>query len=174
MPARMGEALELFNRFPRMCRVNASLVEVKVQGVPAPDWTMDLVAQNQVKHLAKYSTTSRSGEKAIFGKETERITFQDSKTGKDVISSKYEFETESTIGENNKKIDFLFALHSQPLGTDKISIAVESGLTIPDGKPVIIDLGHPNSSTLTHLLILDADIITTDGSFYRDRLKPVE
>ncbi|BDS08317.1 hypothetical protein NT6N_33570 [Oceaniferula spumae] len=173
MPSRAGALLEIINRSPRMVRINASIVEIDVNDLTLPDWTMEIIAQHQIKHLAKYSATCRSGEKGIFGMETKRTSSKDPKTGEVIDSSKYEFETEPTISEGGDKIDLRFSVHSQPLGDENLTIAVDSSMTIPDGKPAIIDLGHPNSATKIHLLILNADVIRPDGSFYRERYKPL-
>jgi len=165
--------IKSFTTTARMVRGTARIVEVDTGGLKFTQWNLEKIAKSQPQTQAMYAATARSGERATNGQEMAVITYKN-KEGKEITSRDYEFELEPTISESSQQIDLGFAIHSQALGDEKISINVETAMTIPDGKPTIIELGHPNSATRTHLLILNADVITPDGSFYRDRFKPVE
>jgi hypothetical protein len=155
-------------------RVNARIISVKNKGRENSSWTMDQIEKSNPELLTMYSSTGRSGEKSISGKLMHTYTTKDNKTNKEVTHNEYEFETESTIGESNQTIDLRLAIHSKPLGKQQITTKVVTAITLNDGKPTIIELGHPNSATHTHLLIINPDIITIDGTFYRDRFKPIK
>ncbi|BDS08318.1 hypothetical protein NT6N_33580 [Oceaniferula spumae] len=159
---------------PRMMKIQAHIVEVDREGLSMPNWSLKAVSAANPKTLAKYSIPVRSGEKGTCGTITSRTTVKDPETGQTKEIDDYEFETEPTLTEDSKSIEMRFSIFTPPLGDSKRAITVISALAIPDGKPAIIELGHPNSATRTHLLILTADVITPDGSFYRDRFQPVE
>ena len=170
--SRTTNCMETINGTPRITRINARVVSVNYQ--QEKEWTLDLIKQSAPLIIAHYSTIARSGERATFGEPMAEHRTKDAKTGKTKTSYDYEFEIEPTISANNQIVDLRFEIHSKPLGPEKFTTEIESALSIPDGKPAIIEIGHPTSGKRTHLLILNADIIFPDGSFYRTRFKPVK
>lgn len=164
----------LIDPSPLMMKTQAQIVLVDRQDLTAPEWTLAKITSSNPKILKKYSSTLRSGEKATFGRIMDKFTHTDSKSGKKTHHSQHEFEADAILGQSKKFSSLRFSIHTPQLGEHKTAISLDTALTIKDGKPVIIELGHPNSSTHTHLLIMNVDVITTDGSFYRDLLKPLE
>ena len=161
---------------PLMIRTQAQIVRVDRKGLDMPHWTPAAIASSNPTFLKKYCTTARSGEKSVFGQETSKTTHKNPKTGKDIVSYSYEFEAVTFLDQtsNSDTLSVQFTIDTPPHGTDKLPITFNSFQTILDGETTITELGHPNSATHTHLLILNADIITTDGSFYRDHFKALE
>lgn len=172
LTGRLSRILDEMLQTPRQVRITADIVQVDREGLNFPDWTIELIEQSNSNYLTKYSVTARSGEKGVSGK-TNLPSKKAPQTEKDVSDYTYELEGEPTIWGDNKTIDIRFSLKTKPLGKEGFVIEMDSTVSIIDGKPAVIELGHPNSSKRTHLLILNADIITPDGSFYRDCFKPV-
>lgn len=165
--------LEDQTRSSKMLRLTAKIIRVSRPELNSPLWTTKEIIQRKPEILATYAATSRSGETAHSGQEHTRST-KDPETGKVSIKTDYTFEVETTLGENNQMIDVRLQLQHQPNNKPPHHIKLLTALTLQDGKPTIIELGQPNSRKHTHLLLLNSDIITPDGSFYRDRFKPVE
>ncbi|MBK1854304.1 hypothetical protein JO972_05015 [Verrucomicrobiaceae bacterium 5K15] len=171
--ADMVSIIKGFSSTARMVRITARIVEVNAGGLKPTQWSLEKIALSHPQTQAMYASTARSGERATSGQEMAANVYKN-KEGKEVTSRDYEFEVEPTISESSQKVDLGFAIHSQALGDEKTSIILETAITIPDGKPTIVELGHPNSASRTHLLILHADVITPDGSYYRDRFKALK
>lgn len=159
---------------PRNINFQARMVTVDHKGRNYIEWTPEKISQADPKFLAKYATTARSGEKSTHGKPPSTKSERNLVTGKPIEGYSHHFEVTPTIGESGERIDLCYSIKSKPLGDSKIIVKITSSTSLKDGKPSIIELGHPSSATLTHLLILNADIVTPDGSFYRDQFKPVE
>ncbi|MBK1831457.1 hypothetical protein JIN77_12015 [Verrucomicrobiaceae bacterium R5-34] len=159
---------------PNMIKIQAQIVSVDREGVDMPDWDLAKVTQANPKILTQYSSTARSGERATSGAVVGKTTISDPQSGETKNLNFYEFEIEPVLSENSDRLDLRYYLSTRALGEAKQSITLSSAITIPDGKPTIVELGHPNSASRTHLLILHADVITPDGSYYRDRFKALE
>jgi|GEM_PF-6520390 len=158
----------------RMVRTNARIVSVDIKDLETPTWSIEEIEKRQPKQLAKYSVTGRSGEKSTSGKIMKKRILKNKKTGKEETQHHYKFEIESTIGDRNAIIDTRIIINSPPLGAQKTTIELNTALTLFDGTPTILELGHPTSRTRTHLLILNADLIRPNGTFYRNLLKPIK
>lgn len=169
---RITNCLESMLETPRQIRFKASIASVDKKGWNHIQWTPDLINQSNPEYITQYTATSRSGMKGTSGKK--HYTIKDPKTKKVIDRYTYDLEFEPIISENNETIDVRLSLRTKPLHKNGFSLEKDTGLSIQDGKPKIIELGHPNSNTRTHLLILNADIITPDGSFYRDRFQPIK
>jgi len=65
-------------------------------------------------------------------------------------------------------------MQSKPLVPNSFSIKIDSAVTLEDGKTMIIELGHPNSSDKTIVMLLRADLITPTGHFLRDYIQPLD
>ncbi|MBK1831456.1 hypothetical protein JIN77_12010 [Verrucomicrobiaceae bacterium R5-34] len=165
--------LDHITQTPQMVRVNARIVTVDIAAIESPKWNIKTIQTRTPTTLTMFAATSRNGERARSGREMKRVTKTNTK-GKETTLQNYEFEFTPTISEYAKTLHIQFEINSRPLRIDQLSIDLNTAITIPDGKPAIIELGHPNSATRTHLLILHADVITPDGSFYRDRFKPLK
>lgn len=159
---------------PRMMIIQAKIVEVNRNGLLMVDWNIADLKPANPKLLVKYNTVVRSGEKATYGKSNFKEPKIDPTTGKTSSDYMYEIELEPVLGEKSNFIDLRYSIRSNPLGTLKLSLNMDSALTLTDGIPSITELGHPNSATRTNLLILMPNVITPDGRFYRDRFKPAE
>ncbi len=155
---------------PRQLSITAQIVTADHTGATPVHWTLEKIKQSNPAFLKKYATTARSGEKSSSGSFTDRKT-NNPDTQKPGTTRTYEFEVEPTISEHGETVDLRYSIRYQPTGKPKQRIFTASTLTLKDGQPRIIELGHPNSSSRTHLLILHADIITTDGTPYRERFE---
>lgn len=159
---------------PRIVQLKARILSVDRSGLESIDWSLGKIKQANPVYLADYSTVCRSGEKATCGQITYVSEEKDSKSGEFIINYSSEFEVEPVIAEANEWIDLRYNIESKPLGESKTSVKITTAASIKDGVPTIVELGHPSSATRSHLLILHADVITPDGSFYRNRFKPVK
>jgi len=158
----------------RMVRTNARIVSVDIQDLETPTWTIEEIEKRHPKQLAMYSITGRSGEKSTSGEIMKKRPAKNKKPAKEEPHHHYKFEIESSIGDRNGVIDTRIIIIAPPLGDQKTTIQLNTSLTLSDGHTTIIELGHPSSSTRTHLLILNADLIRPNGTFYRNRLKPIK
>lgn len=159
---------------PRIVKLKARIISVDRSGLESINWSLEKITRSNPTYIEDYSTVCRSGEKASSGLIPYVSEEKDPESGENMIKHGPAFKAAPTISESSKWIDLRYYIDSKPLEEFNTAIRVTTAATIKDGTPTIVELGHSSSSTRTHLLILHADIITPDGSFYRDRFKPVK
>jgi len=158
---------------PKLARINAQLISVDVKGMEKPRWSYEKIKKRQPIHISTHSTTSRSGVATQSG-SLKKQKIIDLKTNESAPIKRIIFETESTINLDKSIIDCRLNLDIPSSQKLPYSIHLSTAATVKDGKSTFIELGHPSNEGRTHLLILNADIITPDGSFYRDRFTPIK
>lgn len=171
LPYQVCELARQISQSPRQVKVRASIISVNQTLHTSPEWSSATIQKANPNAIVSYATVARSGECAKTGKQPTNTSQSPKET--EESSELYEFEFEPTIAEDNQTVDCRIHLQSQELTPGKLTITLNTAITAKDGEPTIIELGHPSSDTRTILLVLHTDIITPDGSYYRDRFKPI-
>ncbi|WP_178934003.1 hypothetical protein [Oceaniferula marina] len=160
---------------PQIVMVNMKITFYEISNNPDtnPIWKLDQIKDNNALLLKSYATVTRSGEKSIFGEYTSKPLALPNKAAQKELRYKPCCEIETTISDYKQVLNMRVHLEIPPLGSNKTTTKLNSNFVMTDGVPTIVELGHPDSGKRTIVLVLQADVISPDGSLYRDRLKPL-
>jgi len=172
---RATKIIDSITPTPLMIRTTASIVAVDNLEHSNQRWDLKKIENQSPQILASHSTLGLSGNRSSCGKITPNRKTLNPKTNKMETRYDSEFEAESTITDDHQNLYSTINLSTGKIGDIQLQVRFrDRTFILKDGTPTIIELGHPSSGTRTHLLILNADIITPNGTFHRDRFKPVK
>lgn len=157
---------------PRMLRIKIQLINIEHHGSGQREWNLKSIEAHKPILLRSYGSVTRSGEKATFG-DALHHTPEQPEQGKEPLIL-YSCEVEPTLCADNQHFDIRLSLETPALGKDKLQLDLNTALTAKDGEPTIIELGHPTNGHRSLLLVLHTDLITPNGSFYRDMFAPIQ
>ncbi|MGB1260514.1 MAG: hypothetical protein ACPG6P_10765, partial [Akkermansiaceae bacterium] len=101
-------------------------------------------------------------------------TSHKNKDGETTYHTHAEYDLTPHVSEDRHYIDLDYSLKNHiPLNNEKLKFKNTSMITVIDGKPRIIQLGHHASGNRVYLLIATANIIMPDGRFLRNRFQPI-
>ncbi|MGB0991762.1 MAG: hypothetical protein ACPG32_04760 [Akkermansiaceae bacterium] len=153
-------------------RASFRIIEVDINSLSPAQWTIDKIKASNPKIILDHSSQARSGESAKAGKVTAHSNTD--KDGKKSYRLKSEYQFTPQIPNNQHFVDLDYLIQNKrPLGTEQLRVENTSYITVHDGKPKIIPLGHHMSGNRIYLLVITANIIMPDGRFLRNRFQPI-
>lgn len=156
---------------PPLVQLGIQILSVDHKANDHPDWNLETIKASNPTLLKSYASIVISGYKTSFGDIIAQSPGNPEKGEPDELIPSCEIEP--VIGASMRDIDLRFHLETPPLGKKLTTMYVNTAVTASDGKPTIIELGHPACGTRSYLLVLHTNIVTTDGSYHRNRFKPV-